>query len=65
MEQDFYMKRLREHGLTVLVPDDLSAGATTTRTVTCASVQRVVTLDPENRVAESNESNNTGRIPAC
>jgi RNA polymerase sigma factor (sigma-70 family) len=43
----------------------LAAGASTTRTVTCASILRTITIDPQNQVAESNEVNNTARIPAC
>ncbi len=43
----------------------LAAGASVTRTVTCASIQRLVTVDPQNQVAESNETNNTARIPPC
>jgi RNA polymerase sigma factor (sigma-70 family) len=43
----------------------LPAGASITRTVSCASIQRTVTVDPQNQVAESNEANNTARIPAC
>jgi hypothetical protein len=42
----------------------LPAGASATRTVTCASVRRAVAVDPENRVLESDEGNNTGRVPA-
>jgi HYR domain len=43
----------------------LAAGASVTRTVTCASIQRTITVDAQNQVAESNESNNTARIPPC
>jgi subtilase family serine protease len=43
----------------------LAAGASITRTVTCASIQRLITIDPQNQVAESNEANNTARIPPC
>ncbi|HEU5489208.1 MAG TPA: HYR domain-containing protein, partial [Gaiellaceae bacterium] len=43
----------------------LAAGASVTRTVTCASIQRLITIDPQNQVAESNEANNTARIPPC
>ncbi|MCI0635271.1 MAG: HYR domain-containing protein, partial [Actinobacteria bacterium] len=43
----------------------LAAGASVTRTVTCASIQRTITVDPQNQVAESNEANNTARIPPC
>ena len=43
----------------------LAAGASITRTVSCASIQRTVSVDPQNQVAESNETNNTARIPAC
>ena len=43
----------------------LAAGASVTRTVSCASIQRLVTIDPQNQVAESNETNNTTRIPPC
>ena len=43
----------------------LAAGASATRTVTCASVQRLVTADSGNAVTESNEGNNTARIPPC
>jgi hypothetical protein len=43
----------------------LAAGSSATRTVTCASIQRTVTVDAQNQVAESNEANNTARIPAC
>lgn len=43
----------------------LAAGASTTRTVSCASIQRTIAIDPQNQVAESNETNNTARIPPC
>jgi RNA polymerase sigma factor (sigma-70 family) len=43
----------------------LAPGASATRTVSCASIQRTVTVDPANAVAESNEANNTARIPPC
>jgi RNA polymerase sigma factor (sigma-70 family) len=43
----------------------LAAGASVTRSVSCASIQRLVTIDPQNQVAESNETNNTARIPPC
>ena len=43
----------------------LAAGASVTRTVTCASIQRTVTVDAQNQVTESNEANNTARIPPC
>ena len=43
----------------------LAAGASVTRTVTCASIQRQVTVDAQNQVTESNEANNTARIPPC
>ena len=43
----------------------LAAGASVARTVTCASIQRLITIDPQNQVAESNEANNTARIPPC
>jgi hypothetical protein len=43
----------------------LAAGASVTRNVSCASIQRLVTVDPQNQVAESNEANNTARIPPC
>jgi RNA polymerase sigma factor (sigma-70 family) len=43
----------------------LAAGATVTRTLTCASIPRLVTVDAQNQVAESNESNNTAQVPAC
>jgi RNA polymerase sigma factor (sigma-70 family) len=43
----------------------LPAGSSVTRTVTCASIQRQVTVDAQNQVAESNEANNTARIPPC
>jgi hypothetical protein len=43
----------------------LAAGASATRTVSCASIQRLVRVDPANAVTESNESNNTARIPPC
>jgi hypothetical protein len=43
----------------------LAAGASVTRTLSCASIQRQVTIDPQNQVAESNEANNTARIPPC
>lgn len=43
----------------------LAAGASTTRTVTCASIQRLITIDPQNQITESNEANNTARIPPC
>jgi RNA polymerase sigma factor (sigma-70 family) len=43
----------------------LAPGASITRTVTCAPVLRQVTVDPTNLVAESDEQNNSGRIPAC
>ncbi|HKX48761.1 MAG TPA: sigma-70 family RNA polymerase sigma factor [Gaiellaceae bacterium] len=43
----------------------LAAGASATRTVSCASIQRLITIDPQNQVAESNEANNTARIPPC
>jgi subtilase family serine protease len=43
----------------------LAPGTSATRSVSCASVQRTVTVDPQNQVAESNELNNTARIPAC
>jgi hypothetical protein len=43
----------------------LAAGASVSRTVTCASIQRTITVDPQNQVAESNEANNTARIPPC
>ena len=43
----------------------LAAGASATRNVSCASIQRLVTVDPQNQVAESNEANNTARIPPC
>jgi RNA polymerase sigma factor (sigma-70 family) len=43
----------------------LTAGASVTRTVTCASIQRLITIDPKNQVAESNESNNTALLPPC
>jgi subtilase family serine protease len=33
--------------------------------MTCASIQRTITVDAQNQVAESNEANNTARIPAC
>ena len=35
------------------------------REPSCASIQRAVTVDPQNQVAESNEANNTARIPPC
>jgi hypothetical protein len=43
----------------------LAPGASVTRAVPCASIPRQVTVDPPNAVAESDETNNTGRIPAC
>jgi hypothetical protein len=43
----------------------LAAGASVTRSVSCASIQRQITIDPQNQVAESNEANNTARIPPC
>ena len=43
----------------------LQAGASVTRTVTCASIQRLITIDPQTQVAESNEANNTARLPPC
>ena len=43
----------------------LAAGASATRTVACASIQRTITVDTQNQVAESNEANNTARIPPC
>lgn len=43
----------------------LAAGASVTRTVTCSSIQRTITIDPQNQVAESDEANNTARIPPC
>jgi HYR domain len=43
----------------------LAAGASVSRAVSCRSVQRTVTLDAQNQVAESNEANNTARIPPC
>jgi RNA polymerase sigma factor (sigma-70 family) len=43
----------------------LAAGASVTRTVSCASIQRLITIDPQNQVAESNDANNTARIPPC
>jgi hypothetical protein len=43
----------------------LAAGASATRTVSCASILRTITVDAQNQVAESNEANNTARIPAC
>ena len=43
----------------------LAAGASVTRTVRCASIQRLITIDPQNQVTESNETNNTARIPPC
>jgi RNA polymerase sigma factor (sigma-70 family) len=43
----------------------LAAGASVTRTVSCASIQRTITIDPQNQVEESNEANNTARIPPC
>ena len=52
-------------GAGVLTFADLAPGASVTRTVPCASIQRQITVDPANAVAESNETNNTGRIPAC
>jgi hypothetical protein len=52
-------------GVGTLTFSGLAAGASVSRTVTCASIQRTVTVDPQNQVAESNEANNTARIPAC
>jgi RNA polymerase sigma factor (sigma-70 family) len=43
----------------------LAAGASVTRTVSCASIQRTIVVDAQNQVAESNEANNTARIPPC
>jgi hypothetical protein len=43
----------------------LAAGASITRTVQCGSTTRTVTVDAQNQVAESNEQNNTARLPAC
>jgi RNA polymerase sigma factor (sigma-70 family) len=43
----------------------LAAGASVTRTVSCASIQRLVTVDAQQQVVESNEANNTARIPPC
>jgi subtilase family serine protease len=43
----------------------LAAGSSVTRTVSCASIQRTINVDPENQVAESNEANNTARMPPC
>jgi hypothetical protein len=43
----------------------LAVGASATRTVSCASIQRTITVDSQNQVAESNEANNTARIPPC
>jgi hypothetical protein len=44
---------------------NLTPGASAARTVPCASIQRQITVDPPNAVAESDEGNNTGRLPAC
>jgi RNA polymerase sigma factor (sigma-70 family) len=52
-------------GVGTLTFSGLAAGASVSRTVTCASIQRTITVDSQNQVAESNEANNTARIPAC
>jgi hypothetical protein len=52
-------------GVGTLTFSGLAAGASVSRTMTCASIQRTITVDAQNQVAESNEANNTARIPAC
>ena len=57
--------RVTVQGVGTFTIRGLAAGASVTRTVTCASIQRTITVDSQNQVAESNETNNTARIPPC